>query len=191
MINVADFAKRIRRRRTIAFIAFFGCALMLTLNLVSRLPPAVRLEASIPWVFGMIIGLVFYYLSLELPKKEILQLAQARNGLLTVSEIATALAIDPDLALNTLRHLQRIGVASPRWEELQRNLWEFPDYVKLPIAETIDLARARGGRVSMRDLLAQGHTPDIARQTIDALSDKGLAQPDTASADTVVLAASA
>jgi hypothetical protein len=189
MINIAAYARRVRRRRMLAFVAFFGSAGMIALDFSSRLSAVAKLEAAIPWIVGMGIGLAFYYYSLELPKKEILQLAESHNGLLTVSEIATALAIDPDLVLHTLRHMQKIGVANPRWAELHKNLWEFPDYVKLPIAETIDLARAKGGRISMADLMAHGHTADVARQTFETLSDKGLAQRDEADTRSLIVEA--
>jgi hypothetical protein len=32
--------------------------------------------------------------------------------------------------------------------------------------------------VSIHDLVAGGHTPEVARQTFDTLSEKGLAQQD-------------
>jgi hypothetical protein len=188
MVNLATYAKRVRRNRMLGMIIFLGSALMLGTELLARgLPTPARLEAAIPWVFGLGAGLVFYYFSLELPKQEILQLAESRHGLLTLSEIATTLNVDPDLVLRTLRHMQKSGLATPRWTELQRNLWEFPDYVKLPIDETITMARDRGGRVSLQDLVARGHSLDTAQQTFDALSDKGLAQRDTADTRSLIV----
>src|SRR5690349_12534112 len=42
-----------------------------------------------------------------LPKKEVMKLAEARNGILTLSETATALDIDPALAEKTLKALSK------------------------------------------------------------------------------------
>jgi len=52
--------------------------------------------------------------------------------------------------------------------------------LKLPILESIELAKARGGRLSLQDLVASGHSAETARQTLDALNNKGLAQEDPA-----------
>jgi hypothetical protein len=120
----------------------------------------------------------------QLPKKEVMRLAEQRNGLLTLSEITTALDIDPDVANRTLQALSKSGIASQRWAEYRKNLWEFPDYMALPLSESIELAKAKGGRLSYDDLVASGHSPKIARETLDALSDKGLAQQDPASSGT-------
>jgi len=68
----------------------------------------------------------------RLPKVQIMRLAESRDGLLTLSEITTALDIDPDLALRTLKTLAKSGIAHQRWEEVHKNLWEFPDYTKRP-----------------------------------------------------------
>ena len=122
--------------------------------------------------------------SRQLPKKEVMRLAEERGGLLTVSEITTALDIDPDRAKKTLQALSKDGIAAQRWEEFRKNLWEFPDYLKLPIVESIELAKAKGGRLSVQDLVASGHSPDTARQTLDALNSKGLAQEDPANSAT-------
>jgi len=178
MIDIADFARRIRRRSILAGLFFFGSAAMLIVDFTTSLPTQVEGEFAFLWLFGLAIGAFFYFLSMELPKKEILQLAETHNGLLSLSEISTALAIDPQTALRTLLLLQRLGIAIPRWQELQKNLWEFPDYLKLPIAETIDLAKKHGGRLSLKDLISAGHSVDVAQQTFDALSEKGLAQKD-------------
>jgi len=117
----------------------------------------------------------------KLPKKEVMRLAEERNGILTLSEITTALDIEPDVAKRTLQALSKDGIASQRWQEFRQNLWEFPDYIKLPIAETLNLAKSKGGRITLKDLLVQGHSVDIAQQTLDTLSQKGLAQQDPAS----------
>jgi DNA-binding transcriptional ArsR family regulator len=116
----------------------------------------------------------------QLPKREIMRLAEQRNGLLTLGEITTALDIDPEIARRTLQALSKAGIASQRWEEFRKNLWEFPDYMTLPITESIELAKARGGRLTLDDLVASGYSRDTARQTLDTLSEKGLAQQDPA-----------
>ena len=183
MIDITDFARRIRRRSILAGIFFFGSAAFLVADLTIKMPMQLKGEIAIPWLFGLGVGAYFYFRSMELPKKEILQLAETHHGILSLSEISTALAIDPDLALRTLLLLQRLGVANPRWQELQKNLWEFPDYLKLPIAETIDLAKKHGGRLSLKDLISAGHSVDVAQQTFDAMSEKGLAQKDPATPD--------
>jgi hypothetical protein len=124
--------------------------------------------------------------SRQLPKKELMRLAEQRKGILTLSEIATALNIEPEIARRTLQALAKDGIAIQRWEEFRKNLWEFPDYMKLPITESIELAKAKGGRLSMQDLLNSGHSADVARQTLDTLSDKGLAHQDPATRDVIV-----
>jgi len=50
--------------------------------------------------------------------------------------------------------------------------------------ESIELAKAKGGRLSVQDLVASGHSADTARQTLDALNSKGLAQEDPANTAT-------
>lgn len=121
-----------------------------------------------------------YFSARQLPKKEILRLAEARKGLLTVSEIATALDLEPGLALKTLQALSKDGIATQRWTEVRKNLWEFPDYLTLPIPESIELAKANGGRLTLEALVASGHSEKTARDTFDALSEKGLAHSDPA-----------
>jgi hypothetical protein len=123
----------------------------------------------------------------RLPKKEVMRLAEQRGGLLTVSEITTALDLDPALAKKTLEALSKDGLASIRWQEYRKNLWEFPDYMTLPISESIELAKNKGGRLSENDLVATGHSRTIARQTLDALADKGLAQPDPAAPSSTLI----
>lgn len=175
MVDITAFAKRIRRRSTIAAGLFFGGALMLVIDFTTKFPTAAKGEFAFVWLFMMAIGGFFYYLSMELPTKEILQLAQDYKGLVTVGEIATGLGINPDLAIRALRHLQQVGMTEPHWQELQKNLWEFPDYVQLPIAEAIDLARKHGGKLTLQDLVARGYTLDVAQQTFETIQQKGLA----------------
>ena len=50
----------------------------------------------------------------SLPKKEVMRLAESRNGILTLSETATALDIDPTLAEKTLKALSKMGIATQR-----------------------------------------------------------------------------
>ncbi|HUO09782.1 MAG TPA: hypothetical protein VM008_15870 [Phycisphaerae bacterium] len=122
-----------------------------------------------------------------LPKKEVMKLAEARNGILTLSETATALDIDPALAMKTLQALSKMGIATQRWQDFRKNVWEFPDYIRLPIAETIDLAKKKGGRISLSDLVASGQSMEVATQTLDTLSQKGLAQQDPAAGTRAVI----
>jgi len=83
------------------------------------------------------VGALFYWRSRKLPGKEILLLAESRGGLLTLPEVSTTLDIDPGLAASALKELQKLHIACPRWQELRKNLWEFPDYMTLPIAESV------------------------------------------------------
>jgi hypothetical protein len=114
------------------------------------------------------------------PTKEIMQLARARNGLLTLSEITTELDIEPHLAHRALEQLKKLKIASQRWQEIHKNVWEFPDYLQLPVQQSLDIARTHDGRITLQDLLAQGHSLDTAQQTLDTLSREGLARPDAA-----------
>ena len=109
-------------------------------------------------------------------------MAETRNGLLTVTEITTALDTDPGLVIRALKRLQAQGLARPCWQEWNKNLWEFPDCTHLPIAETIQLARESGGRIELQDLIAAGHSVEIAQQTFAVLASKGIAQDDTTAA---------
>jgi hypothetical protein len=70
---------------------------------------------------------------------------------------------------------------------LQKNLWEFPDYVKLPISQVIDLAQKQGGRVTLQDLVASGYSLDVAQQTFDAIQQKGLARRPDADRASILL----
>ena len=128
-----------------------------------------------------------FFKSRQLPKKEVMRLAEQRHGILTLSEIATALDIEPDVARLALQALAKDGIATQRWEEFRKNLWEFPDYMKLPITESIELAKSKGGRITMQDLLNSGHSAATAQQTLDTLREKGLAQQDTSSADRTLI----
>jgi len=135
-------------------------------------------------------GITFLFLAAKTPTADILRLAQSKKGVLTLGEIITTLDVSPGRALRALKQLQKVGLANPRWQELQKNIWEFPDYQELPLQETLDLAHKKGGRVSLKDLLAAGHSLDTAQQTLQTLTDKGLAcQDPAAAAPTFVLAA--
>jgi hypothetical protein len=181
MPDLTAFSRRLRRLKTAAAALFFAGAGMLVIDFTTKFPTAQKGEFAALWLVAIAVSGYLYYRSMELPATEVLQLAEAKGGLLTLSEIATALNIDPALALRTLQYLQSTGVAAPHWQELQKNLWQFPDYLKLPLAQSLDFAKANGGRVSLKDLLAQGHSVDTAMQTFQTLTDKGLAQADPAS----------
>ncbi len=100
----------------------------------------------------------------RLPKVQIMRLAESRNGLLTLSEITTALDIDPDIAIRTLKALAKTGIAQQRWEEVRKNLWEFPDYLKLPAQEP----------------LAKSSTPEpLNRSHADAFAETSPPSPGT------------
>ncbi len=118
----------------------------------------------------------------RLPKGQVMRLAEQRHGLQTLGEISTALNIDPAVARRTLQALSADGIATQRWAEFRKNLWEFPDYMKLPISESIELAKAKGGRLSLNDLISSGYSAETARQTMNALSERGLAQNDPSAA---------
>jgi hypothetical protein len=116
-----------------------------------------------------------------------MRFAELRNGVISVGELCSAAGIDPGLAIKTLKRLQKLGVASPRWQEIRKNIWEFPDYMHLPIAQTLQLAQSNGGRISVKDILAQGHSLDVAVQTLDTLAEKGLAMQDPAAPERTVI----
>jgi hypothetical protein len=176
MINFAAVGKRLRARRTEAmFNLLFGALLGGFSFQWHGGPGPLFLLIGAGFLCGGVFGL---WLSRQLPIKEIMQLAESKNGLLTLSEITTTLDIDPGLASRALKKLQALKIASPRWQEIRKNLWEFPDYVQLPLEQTLQLAQKAGGRVTLKDLLAQGHSLDTAQQTLDTLSREGLANPD-------------
>ena len=187
MMNITDFARRTGRQKRAAALLFVAGAVMLVVDFTTKFPTVEKGEFAAVWLVAMAIGGFLYYRSMELPAKEVLALAESHNGLVTVGELSTALEIDPAVVLRTLGYLQKMGLASQRWGELQRNLWEFPDYVKLPIAETIDLARENKGRVTLGQLVARGLSLDVAQQTLDTLADKGLGQPDAAAPERTLI----
>lgn len=178
MVDLGSFAKRIRRESVAAGVLFFGGAFMMVLDFTTRLPTTEKGEFAFVWAFLMGLGGFFWWRSMELPLKEILQLAESRNGVLTLSEIATALDIRPGLALRALRALASAGLAHICWEDVQKNLWEFPDAVRLPIGQALNLARSHGGRVALGDLVADGHSVEVAEQTFEVLAGKGLARDE-------------
>jgi hypothetical protein len=129
---------------------------------------------------GILLGLLGIFLGTRPPTDAIMCLAKDNHGILSFSDIITTLNISPKRALKALRILQSHGIASQRWQEFRKNLWEFPDYMTLPLTESIELAKAHGGTLTLDALTAAGHSPETARQTLDTLSQKGLAQPDPA-----------
>jgi hypothetical protein len=174
MIDIRAFARRVRRRATAAACLFLGGTLMLLVDFTTSFPTEAKGEFAAVWLFSIALGVFFYVLSLELPRAEVMQVAQERGGLVTEGELATALGVGPEVIRRTLTYLQRLGIACPQWTELRRNLWEFSDYIKLPMREAITMAKAKGGRVTVADLLAQGHSLDIAEETVETLAEKGL-----------------
>jgi hypothetical protein len=180
MIDIRAFATRVRRRAAAAACLFFGGAFMLLVDFTTNFPTRGKGEFAALWLFSVALGAFFYYLSLELPRAEIMQIAQERGGLVTEGELATALGAGPEVVRRTLAYLQRLGIASPQWTELRRNLWEFPDYVKLPMREAVTLAKTKGGCVTIADLLAQGHSLDVAEETLETLTQKGLGRTEGA-----------
>jgi hypothetical protein len=110
--------------------------------------------------------------------------------LLTLPEVSTSLDIDPHLAARALKQLQKLNIASPRWQEYRKNLWEFPDYVHLPLDQAIDIGKAAGGCITLKDLLAQGHSLDTAQQTLDTLAREEGTRPGEARAQAVAAAGS-
>jgi hypothetical protein len=190
VIKFENVGKRLRSRRTEAYFnLFFGLLIIgFTLSIIpfrSNSPAPLFLVIGVCFLGGSALGV---FLSQQLPTKEIMLLAQSRNGLLTLSEITTTLDIDPALAARALKKLQKLQIASPRWQDYRKNLWEFPDYVQLPLEQSIELARQSGGRLTLKALLAQGHSLDTAQQTLDTLSREGLAQPEPGHAGSVLLA---
>jgi hypothetical protein len=141
-------------------------------------------KAPVAIIFGLMLaaGIVLSYLGFfaDLPTQELMLFAKSRGGLVTLSEIATEMEIDPHMALRTLKSLQKIGVARQRWQEIHRNVWEFPDYLEVPMSEALDVAQKNGGQVALKDLLAQGLSQETAQQALDVLREKGLAQQQTA-----------
>src|SRR5262249_27447882 len=101
-----------------------------------------------------------------------------RNGVLTIAEIAVALNINPSLAVRTLLQMQAVGLARPCWQEFDKNLWEFPDASRLPVTQTIQLARENKGTLTLQDLVAAGHSLEVAEQTFTVLAGKGIAQDE-------------
>ena len=140
------------------------------------------------WGSGFLtLAALLFAASRKAPSKEVLLLAQSKKGLLTLSEITTTLDIDPNLAARALRQLQKHKIASPRWQEIRKNLWEFPDYQDLPLDQTLELAQARGGRLTVDDLTAAGQSRETAKQTLATLTSAGLVKEDPAAPAPAVL----
>ncbi len=124
------------------------------------------------WAGGFgIFGYMAFAASRKPPTKELLLLAQARQGILTLPEVSTALDIDPHLAAYALRRLQKLNIATPCWQEIRKNLWEFPDYMPAEIMDAIELARSRCNRPTAEDLL---------NSKIGVFDEKAVAQTPTA-----------
>mgnify|MGYP001598852433 FL=1 len=188
MLDVRAFAKRVTRESIATALTFGGSAFMMVVDFTTDFPTAGKGRFAAIWAFGLALGAFFYYLSLELPRAEILQVAQDRGGVVSEGELATSLGVGPEIIKRTLAYLQQLGLACPKWQELEKNLWEFPDYVKLPMGQAIEIARKQGGRVSVADLLGSGHSLDVAEETLETLASKGLGRGEgTGDARAVVL----
>lgn len=157
-----------------AGVLFFGGALMLLVDFTTKLPTVEKGEFAVLWLALMAVGGIFYWRSLELPAREILQLAQDNSGLMTVTEITTKLQVSPDLVLRTLRFLATRNLARPSLHEVEKNLWEFPDAMKLPITQAMDLARSNEGHLDVRQIIDLGISPDSAEQTMHVLRTRRL-----------------
>jgi hypothetical protein len=147
---------------------------MMALDFTTKLPTVEKGEFAILWAFAMAVGVFFWFRSMELPMKEIMQLAEQHDGLLTVTEIATAMSISPDVVVRTLRQLQARGLARVSLRSLDRNLWEFPDSTRLPITQALKIAEENGGYLTMADLINAGITLETAQQTMAVLEAKGI-----------------
>lgn len=181
MVDINDFARRIKRRSILSGTLFFGGALLMFLDFRSKLPMSAKGEMAVVWLMVMGIGAYFWYRSLELPMTETMQLAEQHKGLLTVGEIATALAVSPDIASRTLRQLQARGLARVSMLSLDKNLWEFPDATRLPITQAIQIARDNDGYLSVADLISAGIALETAQQTVALLEHKGVLKQAQAS----------
>ena len=158
MVDIAAFSRRVRRWAIASGIMFFGSALMMLVDFTTRLPTAEKGEFAAVWLFGMGVGVFFYYRSLELPMKELVAFAQAHNGVLTVSEICTGLNISPELAVRTLKRLHAAGLAQPNWSNLDKNQWEFPDILPKPEPTT----HATGGAETRLEGMSAADPPPEA-----------------------------
>lgn len=174
MVDIGDFARRVKRRAMWAGALFFGGAAMLLVDFTTRFPTTAKGEFAILWAFAMGLGLFFWYLSMELPVREILRLAELRDGLLTLTEISTELNVTPGVALKALRHLQAHGLARVSWQTLEKNLYEFPDATDLPLGLAAELAQTANGQLTEAKLVERGVSARLAQQTIQALGQRGL-----------------
>jgi hypothetical protein len=171
--EVIPFSDRMRARARFAAILFFSGAVMLVVDFTTRFPTTIKGEYAIFWAAAMILGIFLYYRSLELPVREVLQLAQSHDGMLTLTEIATELDVSPDVAIRTLRFLAARNLARPSLQQIEKNLWEFPDCLKLPLAQAMDLAKENDGKLDLQQLMATGVSLESAQQTIDVMKARG------------------
>lgn len=183
MVDITDFSRRVKRSSILSGVLFFGGALMMAVDFTTRFPTTEKGEFAVLWAFAMVVGVFFWFRSMELPMKEIMQLAEQHDGLLTVTEIATAMDISPDLVMRALRHLQARGLARVSLRELDRNLWEFPDSAHLPITQALKIAEANGGYLTVADLINAGVTLEIAQQTLAVLQAKGVLKEPSSKID--------
>jgi hypothetical protein len=181
MTRFAEVGKRLRARRAESlFNLFFAICVLAVAFVMQRAGVAVLFVGF--GVCFLTASAVCFWLSRQLPIRDILQFAQAKHGLATLSEITTALDVDPALVVRTLRKLQALGMASPQWQEFRKNLWEFPDYLPHALDGLMAKAQESGGRVTLQDLLAAGNPADSVRSEGEggesAMRDGAAAAPD-------------
>lgn len=174
MTDLLEFSRRVRKRTRLAAMFFFGGALMLLVDFTTRFPTAQKGEFAVVWIAAMVVGAVAYCRSLELPVREIMQLASSHEGILTLTEISTQLEISPDLAMRTLRYLQQRNLARPSLQMVEKNLWEFPDCLKLPLDRAAELAQRQEGKLTLEQLMATGVSLEDAERTMEVLRARGM-----------------
>ena len=195
MKDFTSVGRRLRRYKFAAFLLFATTTVVLTAAIVdySEHPSAPWVQRDLMyaslWAGGIaLLGFLAYAASRTPPTRETLRLAQSRHGLLTLPDVSTTFDIDPNLAGKTLAQLQKLKLAVPRWQEFRRNIWEFPDYMDLPIAPSPELAE--------NDTLStEKHPPTSAdRQTalpaLNALDHNDLASEAPSNAAPAMIATS-
>ena len=135
---------RLYRRRYLGTLLLFAAAIGIAICVID--PPNSHDRTAAIVICGTLAGFgaLAFIRGRELPTTDVMRFAQSRGGLVTLSEIATTLDLDPETVVKTLRKLQKLGVAMHRWEEVRRNLWEFPDY--LPMVAEPQPTRIRSSR---------------------------------------------
>jgi len=177
--------KRLYRRRYLGLVMLFAAALTAVICVAD--PPNLHDRTAVIVLCGAMAGLgaLSYLRGRELPTTDIMRFAESRGGLVTLSEIATTLDLDPETVVKTLRKLQKLGVAIHRWEEVRRNVWEFPDYMQLPPVEPHAPVQAEMVRPVARDMMRETLTP----MSVAHSAPSGKAEAPLASGSTLLAAA--